>query len=68
VRNWSGFQDGTDEGILSLNDLMTIFSTPLHTDKLSKNYVSSISVYKSFFLEKIKEIKGNSLFWAPISD
>jgi hypothetical protein len=64
VRRWSGFQDGTDEGILSLGDLMTIFSTPLHTEKLSKYYVSSISEYKPLFIDKIKKIKGRSPFWA----
>ncbi len=63
LRHWSGFQDGTDEGILTINDLLKIFSTPLHTEKLNKHYVSSISEYRPLFMKKIIKIKGDSQFW-----
>lgn len=63
VKNWSGFQKGTADGILTLNELMAIFSTPRHTEKMSKNYVSSMAGYKKLFIEKVDEIKGNSSIW-----
>ncbi len=64
VRNWSGFNQDTNEGILSLEDIVAIFSTPRHTEKLSKHYVSSMQEYKTLFIERIKQVKADSAFWA----
>ncbi len=63
VRNWSEFKEGTDEAILSIVDLMSIFQTPRHRAKFIGNYVSSASEYAPLFFEKIKEVTGNASFW-----
>ena len=65
MRNWSGFREGTDEAILSVFDLISIFQTPRHSAKLSGNYVSSAPGYAPQFFEKLKEVTGNSSFWKP---
>ena len=63
VRNWSDFKEGTDEGILSLEDIVAIFSTPRHTKKMSRHYVSSMQEYKAAFIERIMQVKTDSKFW-----
>ena len=60
VRNWSGFKHGTDEAILSIVDLMSIFETPRHRDKFSGHYVSSAPEYAPMFYEILKKVTGNS--------
>ena len=65
VRNWSGFKPGTEEGILSLDQFMTIFETPRHRDKFSGHYVSSAPDHAPAFYEKLKEVTGGSAFWDP---
>ena len=65
VRNWSGYQEGTDEAILSLGDLMAIFETPRHSAKYNGNYVSSAPDYAPRFFEKLREVTGNASFWNP---
>ena len=65
VRNWSGYKEGTDEAILSLADLMSIFETPRHSGKFTGHYVSSAPEYAPIFFEKLKEVTGNSSFWRP---
>ncbi len=65
ARNWSEFQDGTDEGILSIHDLMAIFQTPRHSAKYSGHYVSSAPEYVQEFFKKIKEVTRNASFWNP---
>ncbi len=67
VKNWSGFKEGTDAGILTLKDLMAFFSTQLHTEKLSRHYVSSIANYKEQFMAKIKLLRGDQPFWSTSS-
>ncbi len=65
VRNWSGFKEGTDEAILPIADLMTIFQTPRHSAKFCGDYVSSAPEYATLFFEKLKEVTDNASFWNP---
>ena len=63
VRNWAEFEEGTEGGILSLPDIMAIFSTPKHTEKMSKDYVSRASEFAAPFNERLIEVAGESAFW-----
>ncbi len=65
IKNWSGYKEGTDEAILSVDDLMAIFQTPRHRAKLNGHYVSSASEYAALFFEKINKVTGNASFWQP---
>jgi len=67
VKNWKGFQEGTEEGILSLSDVLAIMSTPRHSAKLNGNYISSALGYAPEFFRRLKEITGESPFWNPKS-
>jgi hypothetical protein len=63
LKKWSEFEEKTDEGILSLYDIMAIFSTPRHTRKLDKRYVSAAPEYGSLFIKRIEEVTGGSSLW-----
>ncbi len=67
MRNWSGFQEGTDQAIVSLPDIIVIFSTPRHTAKMSKDYVSNYAEYGQMFVKNLKGVKDNMSFWTPKS-
>ena len=64
IRRWSGFKNGTDEGILSLDSILEMFSTDFHVKKMSRNYVSCIKEYNLSFFEKVSEIKEKSFHWS----
>lgn len=63
--NWAGFQQGTEEGILPLADVLAIMSTPRHRAKLEVNYISAAPSYTSAFFQRLKEVTGDSPFWNP---
>jgi len=65
VRNWSGFLPGTDEAIIPLSDVMAIVSTPRHSARLNRSYVSSAAGYGPLFFANLKEITKNTSFWDP---
>lgn len=65
ARNWSQFEAGTEEGIISLQDGASLMSTPRHRDRLSGHYVSSVPESAPIFFEKIREVTNNSPFWQP---
>jgi len=65
VKNWTEFQKGTEEGILSLSDVLAIMSTPRHSAKLEGNYISSAPSYALAFFQTLKEVTGDSPFWNP---
>jgi hypothetical protein len=64
LKRWSGYQPGTEAGILSLPEIMAIFSTPRHTAKMSEDYISKAAEYAPLFIEKIKQVKARVPFWA----
>jgi len=65
ARNWSEFEAGTEEGILSLGEGALVMSTPRHRNRLSGHYVSSASEYAAIFFEHLRKMTNNSPFWAP---
>jgi len=65
ARKWSEFEVGTEDGIISLQDGVSLMSTPRHRDRLSGHYVSSVSESAPIFFENIRKVTKNSPFWAP---
>ena len=67
ARNWSGFEAGTEDGIISLRDGASLMSTPRHRDRLNGHYVSSVSKSARQYFENIRKVTNNSPFWEPPS-
>ena len=65
ARNWSEFEAGTEDGIISLADGARIMSTPRHRERLSGKTVSSAPNFAPAFFEHLKTVTNNSPFWAP---
>jgi len=63
AKNWSQFKQGTEAGILSLSDAMSIMSTPRHRNRLSPNYVSTLQDTVPAFVARLLETTNNSPFW-----
>lgn len=60
VRSWSGFQPGTEEGLVPLPDLVQVFSGSLFTRRLDPDYVSRLQEYIQEFVQTV-DSKGT--FW-----
>jgi hypothetical protein len=63
VRNWKSFIAGTDEGILSLDDLRKLFSGPFFRRRMEKDYLSHIHEYAREMVQGMKEIGKTGPFW-----
>lgn len=63
VRNWKSFVQGTDEGIMSLDDLRILFSGPFFRRRMDKDYLSHIHEYAREMVQGMKEIGKTGPFW-----
>jgi hypothetical protein len=63
AKNWSQFKEGTEAGILTLNDAMRIMSTPRHRNRLRPNYVSTLQETVPAFVQRLLEVTDNSPYW-----
>jgi hypothetical protein len=63
IRNWKSFLEGTDEGILSLSDLLKLFSGPYFRRRLDEDYVSHMREYAREMVQAMKEIGKTGPFW-----
>ena len=57
------FVEGTDEGILSLPDLLKLFSGPYFRRRLDEDYVSHMREYGREMVQTMKEIGKTGPFW-----
>ena len=60
VRNWSGFKPDTEEGIIPLDDLVTLFSGNYFRSRLDEDWVSRSREYA---IEFVKEFEKMGPFW-----
>ena len=60
IRNWSGFKTDSEEGIIQLSEMVSIFSGNLFTRRLDADYVSHMRGYSR---ELIEALKGKGAFW-----
>lgn len=63
IRNWKSFVEGADEGILSLPDLLKLFSGPYFRRRLDEDYVSHMREYAREMVQAMKEIGKTGPFW-----
>ena len=64
VRNWSGFKADTQEGIITLSDLLRLFSADLFTRRLDPDYISKRR-YVGQFLRDLAVFGESHPFWSP---
>ena len=60
VSNWSGFKPETDEGIVSLADMVRLFSGNFFTKRLEPDYVSHM---REYMMEMVVAFKEMGSFW-----
>ncbi len=65
VRQWSGYREDAREGLLSLEQVRSIFAARRFSERLSGTYVSQLPQYRREFLATLAEVTNHSSFWAP---
>jgi hypothetical protein len=63
VHNWKSFVQGTDEGVLSLDQLRKLFSGPFFRRRMDADYLSHIHEYAREMVQGMKEIGKTGPFW-----
>jgi len=64
ARQWWGFVEGTEAGILPLADMMAIMSASALRERTNGRYISSMRRYLPEFIGRIMEITHNAPFWS----
>jgi hypothetical protein len=67
VRGWSGFKVNTEEGIIPVPDMVTVFSNKLFTRRLDPDYMAHFQEYITEFIGAVGEIGKLRPFWSPVS-
>jgi hypothetical protein len=65
IRKWAQFDSRNEEGIISLQDLVKIFSGELFRRRLDPDYFSHIQEYRKERVVTLKEIGKVGPFWLP---
>ena len=63
IRNWKSFVAGTDEGILSLPQLLKLFSGSYFRRRMDEDYVSHMHEYAREMIRAMQEIGKTGPFW-----
>jgi hypothetical protein len=63
IRGWAQFKEGTEEGIIPLEDLLKPFSVGLFRKRLDPDYVSQRKEYIKEFVATLVEIGKTGQFW-----
>ena len=63
ARNWSGFNPQAEAGLVTLQKMMTVFSTARSRERFNGRYISSYAGYGPEFLQAWKDISDNDPFW-----
>jgi hypothetical protein len=64
IRNWPGFKPGTEDGIVPLDHLVSLFSLDMFRKRLDMDYVSRNPEYTSGFFSAVADIAKTKPFWA----
>jgi len=64
VRNWSGFKNGTEDGIVTLAEMLHLFSGDIFTRRADPDYVSSRGGYADLFFADLEELAKERPFWS----
>ena len=63
LRRWEGFQEKRKGGIISLNSLMDLFSSPYFKNRGAPDYVSHMSEYMAGFLGRLDDLPDAGGYW-----
>jgi len=63
VRNWAQFQEGTEEGIVPLGDLVKLFSGSYFRKRLDLDWVSRRREYSLEMVATMKDLGLTGPFW-----
>ncbi len=63
IRNWSGFEVGTEEGIIPLNDLVTLFSGNYFRRRMDPYWISPSREYAGEMVMTFNEVGKTGPFW-----
>jgi len=63
VRNWVRFDPATEDGIISLPDLVRFFSCEYFRRRLDPDYFSQRLTYRTELFAVLKEIGKTGPFW-----
>jgi hypothetical protein len=66
VRSWDRFDADSEEGIISLADLVTLFSGNYFRRRLDPDWVSRSGEYAMQMVATMQEIGKTGPFWQPI--
>jgi hypothetical protein len=64
LHNWALFKPDTEEGIISLPDLVKLFSGKLFRQRLDLDYLSRMREYGADFWTTLQEIGKVGPFWS----
>jgi hypothetical protein len=65
VRNWNGFKEKTEGGMVQLPDMVRLFSGNLFRRRLDPDYVTRFPEYLNEFVAAAGELGKTNSFWAP---
>ena len=65
LRNWAGFNVEKEGGIISLSDLVKLFSVDLFRRRLDPDYISHYQEYMGGFMKRLQEIGKRGPYWLP---
>lgn len=63
ARNWSGYKPEAEGGLLSLAQILEVFSAPHFRERGNGRYISTMGELRSTFMDKIKEVTNDDPFW-----
>jgi hypothetical protein len=63
TRNWSGFKQEAEGGLLTLGQLTEIFSAPLFRERPNGRYITSMPELRATLLTAIKTVTNDHPFW-----
>jgi hypothetical protein len=63
IRNWARFDTAAEEGIMTLPDLVKLFSSSYFRRRLDPDWVSRSREYGREMIETMKEIGKTGPFW-----
>ncbi len=63
IRSWTQFKEGTEEGIIPLDDLLMLFSVSYFRNRLDPDWVSRMGEYRKEILATLGKIGKTGPFW-----
>ena len=65
IRNWSLYDPESSDGIMSLADYVTLFSTSLFRERLQPDYVLRLPQFFPELIATLAKLGKTGAFWSP---